>query len=99
MSSRPARSWRNFEYLLPGYEKQAQQAMNRLSVLTGQPPGTLDAMLGPSAPLPKVPVVVAIGVPSTLARRRPDIREAEPRLHAATANVVLRQQVFIRTSR
>ena len=76
----------DFEYLLPGYEKQAQQAMNRL-VLTGQPPGTLDAMLGPSTPLPKVPVVVAIGVPSTLARRRPDIREAEARLHAATANV------------
>ena len=75
------------EYQLPGYEKQAQQAMNRLSVLTGEPPGTLDALLGPSAPLPKVPVVVGIGVPSTLARRRPDIREAEARLHAATANV------------
>ena len=75
------------EYQLPGYEKQAQQAMNRLSVLTGEPPGTLDAMLGPSAPLPRVPVVVGIGVPSTLARRRPDIREAEARLHAATANV------------
>ncbi len=77
----------NFESALPGYEKQTQQAMNRLSVLTGQPPGALDAMLGNSAPLPKVPVVVAIGVPSTLARRRPDIREAEARLHAATANV------------
>ncbi|HEY4041873.1 MAG TPA: efflux transporter outer membrane subunit [Rhodopila sp.] len=77
----------NYEYQLPGYEKQTQQAMNRLSVLTGQRPGTLDAMLGPSAPLPKVPVVVGIGVPSTLARRRPDIREAEARLRAATANV------------
>ena len=31
--------------------------------------------------------MVAIGVPSTLARRRADIREAEARLHAATANV------------
>jgi NodT family efflux transporter outer membrane factor (OMF) lipoprotein len=75
------------EYQLPGFEKQAQQAMNRLSVLTGQPPGALDSMLGPSAPLPKVPLVVNIGVPSTLARRRPDIREAEARLHATTANV------------
>jgi NodT family efflux transporter outer membrane factor (OMF) lipoprotein len=77
----------NFQSQLPGYEKQAEQAMNRLSVLTGQPPGTLDAMLGPVAPLPKVPAVVGIGLPSSLARRRPDIRQAEARLHAATANV------------
>jgi len=72
---------------LPGYENQQLQAMNQLSVLVGQPPGTLDAMLSPTAPLPAVPAVVAIGVPSTLARRRPDIREAEAQLHAATANV------------
>ena len=77
----------NYESQLPGYEKQAQQAVNRLSVLTGQPPGALDAMLGPSAPLPKVPAVVSIGVPAALARRRPDIRQAEARLHATTANV------------
>ncbi len=77
----------NFQSQLPGYEKQGEQAMNRLSVLTGEPPGTLDAMLGPVAPLPKVPAVIGIGVPSSLARRRPDIREAEARLHAATANV------------
>lgn len=72
---------------LPAYEKQAQQAMNRLSVLTGQPPGSVDSMLGNAAPLPATPPVVSIGVPSTLARRRPDIRQAEARLHAATANV------------
>ncbi len=77
----------NTQYQLPGYEKQSQQAMNRLSVLTGQPPGTLDTMLGSTAPLPKIPPVVGIGVPSTLARRRPDIRQAEAQLHAATANV------------
>jgi multidrug efflux system outer membrane protein len=77
----------NTEYQLPGYEKQAEQSMNRLSVLTGQPPGTLDAMLGPSAPLPTIPTLIHIGVPSALARRRPDIREAEARLHAATANI------------
>ena len=75
------------ESQLPGYQKQSEQAMNRLSVLTGQPPGTLDAMLGSSAPLPVIPAVVGIGVPSTLARRRPDVREAEANLHAATANV------------
>jgi NodT family efflux transporter outer membrane factor (OMF) lipoprotein len=76
----------DFEYVLPGYEKQAQQAMNRLSVLTGQVPGATDALLGAAA-LPTVPDTIGIGVPSTLARRRPDIRQAEAQLHAATANV------------
>lgn len=75
------------ESQLPAYEKQSEQAMNRLSVLTGQPPGMLDDMLGSAAPLPPVPAVVSVGVPSLLARRRPDIRQAEARLHAATANV------------
>ena len=75
------------EAQLPGYEKQSEQAMNRLSVLTGQAPGALDALLGSSAPLPVIPTVVRIGVPSSLARRRPDVREAEANLHAATANV------------
>jgi NodT family efflux transporter outer membrane factor (OMF) lipoprotein len=31
--------------------------------------------------------VIGTGIPSTLARRRPDIRQAEAQLHAATANV------------
>jgi multidrug efflux system outer membrane protein len=75
------------QYQLPGYEKQAQQAMNRLSVLSGQTPGTLDTMLGSSTSLPPVPSMIGIGVPSALARRRPDVREAEAQLHAATANV------------
>jgi NodT family efflux transporter outer membrane factor (OMF) lipoprotein len=75
------------ERQLPSFEKQVAQAMNTLSVLIGEPPGTVDAMLATPAPLPTLPQMVGIGVPSTLARRRPDIREAEAQLHAATANV------------
>ena len=37
------------------------------------------------APVPAVPRDVSIGLPAELARRRPDIREAEANLHAATA--------------
>jgi NodT family efflux transporter outer membrane factor (OMF) lipoprotein len=72
---------------LPGYEKQVQQAINQLDILVGQPPGVLDAALAAPAPLPIASEVVGIGLPSTLARRRPDIREAEAQLHAATAGV------------
>ncbi len=77
----------NYQRQLPAYATQVQQAENQLSVLTGQAPGALDALLSPPAPLPRIPDVVGIGVPSTLARRRPDIREAEANLHAATANI------------
>ena len=76
-----------YQRQLPQYENQVQQAINSLSVLIGQPPGTLDARLLKPAPLPRLPRVVNVGVPSTLARRRPDIREAEAQLHAATANI------------
>jgi multidrug efflux system outer membrane protein len=76
-----------FQAQLPVYERQTQQAINRLSVLTGEPPGTLDRMLGQAAPLPMPRGLVGIGVPSALARRRPDIRRAEAQLHAATASV------------
>jgi len=75
------------EQQLPAFEKQVAQAMNSLSVLVGEPPGTVDAMVATPAPLPKLPQMVGIGLPSILARRRPDIREAEAQLHAATANV------------
>ena len=72
---------------LPEYEKQTRQAVNRLDVLIGTPPGTLDARLLRPAPLPGLPSAVGVGVPSTLTRRRPDIRQAEAQLHAATAGV------------
>jgi multidrug efflux system outer membrane protein len=77
----------NYQFQLPGYQKQVQQSINQLSVLTGQPPGALDDLLSKASPLPQIPKVVGIGVPSVLARRRPDIRQAEQQLHAATANV------------
>ena len=72
---------------LPQYEAQIHQAMNGLAVLTGRVPGALDAELAASRPFPALPQVVPVGVPAALARRRPDVREAEATLHAATANI------------
>jgi NodT family efflux transporter outer membrane factor (OMF) lipoprotein len=72
---------------LPAYDGQVQQAMNALSVLIGEAPGAVDDQLRENKPVPLIPAIVGVGVPSALARRRPDIRQAEANLHAATANV------------
>ncbi len=77
----------SLERQLPEYDKQERQAVDRLDLLIGKPPGTLEARLLQPAPLPVMTAAVGVGVPSSLARRRPDIRAAEAQLHAATAGV------------
>ena len=62
-------------------------SLDRLAVLTGREPGALDAELLTAAPLPELPVEVAVGDPADLLRRRPDIRAAERRLKADNAVV------------
>lgn len=69
------------------FDGQIAQAANGLALLVGEAPGALDAQLTHPAALPALPPRIAVGLPSTLARRRPDIRQAEAQLHAATANV------------
>lgn len=71
----------------PQYQSQARQAMNGLAVLLGKTPGALDAELATPKALPTLPQFVPVGIPATLARRRPDIRQAEAMLHAQTAEI------------
>jgi multidrug efflux system outer membrane protein len=72
---------------LPVLESQARQARHRLSVLLGQEPGSLLAELASSAPLSPPAPEIAVGLPTDLLQRRPDIRRAERALAAATAHV------------
>jgi len=72
---------------IPDATQQVTVQVNALSLLLGAPPEALRAELETARPVPPVPPLVPVGVPSELARRRPDIREAEAQLHAATANV------------
>ena len=61
--------------------------MNALALLLDEPPGTLQSEFARAKPIPPAPGHVPVGIPSELARRRPDIREAEAQLHAATADI------------
>lgn len=73
--------------LVPQYEVQIRQGMIRLAVLAGRSPGTFLPELEPVKPVPIVPRRVAVGIPSELLRRRPDIRNAERNLAAAIDEV------------
>jgi NodT family efflux transporter outer membrane factor (OMF) lipoprotein len=83
------------EATIPVFETSAQQAIYALSVLLARPPADLLKQLAPTRNLPSVPAKIPAGLPSNLLRRRPDIREAEAQLHAATAQIgVATAQLF-----
>jgi NodT family efflux transporter outer membrane factor (OMF) lipoprotein len=69
----------------------ALEAENRIEVLTGREPGSLDDELERRATLPSPPGRVEIGDPASMLRRRPDVRAAE-RL-VASRNAVIGQRV------
>jgi NodT family efflux transporter outer membrane factor (OMF) lipoprotein len=72
---------------IPSLQSSLVQSMNRLAVLTGDPPGSLEATLAERKPVPVASLEIAAGVPADVLRRRPDIRVAERRLAAQTAQV------------
>lgn len=61
--------------------------LNALAVLTGAEPGSLDATLSTPGPALLPPAQVAVGDPTSLLQRRPDIRAAERQLAAYTARI------------
>jgi NodT family efflux transporter outer membrane factor (OMF) lipoprotein len=73
--------------LVPELIQRRNIELNALALLLGAPPRTLDAQLRNAMPLPALPINVPVGIPSELARRRPDILRAEAQLHAATAAI------------
>lgn len=63
------------------------QQLDRLAVLTGRTPGTLDADLSSAQATPAPPETVTVGDPTSLLQRRPDILAAERRLAQQTAAI------------
>ena len=72
------------EASLPPVRAAIAEREHRLAVLTGVRPGALSADLTPRA-YPPLAKSLPLGDPTSLLRRRPDVRAAERRLAAATA--------------
>ena len=79
------------ESLIPRLETSLRQLKNALAVLLGLMPDEIEAILGPAHEIPKVSDEVAVSFPAELMRRRPDIRLAEYRLAAQSAQIGVAQ--------
>jgi NodT family efflux transporter outer membrane factor (OMF) lipoprotein len=72
---------------IPTLQTSLELAKHRLAVLLGQPPAALNELLAASAAIPVPPLATAVGVPADVLRQRPDVRAAERRLAAQTAQI------------
>lgn len=84
---------------VPAMQTSVRQAMHQLAILLDQTPESLVAELSTGEAVPPVPPKLPVNLPSDLLRQRPDIRSAERRLAAATADIgVATAELFPRFS-
>jgi NodT family efflux transporter outer membrane factor (OMF) lipoprotein len=72
---------------LPALRGRRQVALYRLAALTGKPPADFPRELENCTALPRIRRPIPVGDGAALLRRRPDIRQAERGLAAATARI------------
>jgi len=76
---------------IPALQTGLEQAEHQLATLLGQAPGSLTTLLGGPQDLPIPATEIAVGVPADVLRRRPDVRRAERKLAAQTAQIGVAQ--------
>lgn len=92
--ARAAAQVASIEASLPLLAQRERQLLSTLGLLLAQPPQALRDELSAVSDVPAAPPLTALGLPSELAERRPDIRRASALLHAATASIGAAQADF-----
>ncbi|MFZ3482262.1 efflux transporter outer membrane subunit [Sphingomonas sp. 3-13AW] len=72
---------------MPSLVAEKQTALFRLATLTGKPPAEFDRRVAGCHEEPQLESAMPIGDGAALLRRRPDVRQAELMLRAATARI------------
>lgn len=72
---------------IPALKTDAKRTVRSISILLGEDPDALMKELQNPAPIPIPPQRLGVGLPADLIRRRPDLRQAERQLAAATARI------------
>jgi outer membrane protein, multidrug efflux system len=76
--------------VIPSFEAARRNSLFRLATLTGKPPAMFARDLETCASPPRLTRPLPVGDGTALLKRRPDVREAERELAAATANIGVR---------
>ncbi|WP_291717396.1 efflux transporter outer membrane subunit [Magnetospirillum sp. 64-120] len=76
---------------LPPLRAELAVRLHALGVLTGQHPQALAQLLDQPGTVPNMAAAPGLGLPADLVRNRPDIRQAERQLAAATAQIGVAQ--------
>ena len=72
---------------IPPLQAQRDAALFRLSVLVGRPPAEVSPQAAACRVIPQIAADLPVGDGASLLARRPDVRQAERRLAAATARI------------
>ena len=72
---------------IPPLQTSLEKSKNRLALLLGKHPGSLEEELSERKFIPVAPVEIAVGIPADVLRNRPDVRRAERKLAAQTAKI------------
>jgi NodT family efflux transporter outer membrane factor (OMF) lipoprotein len=72
---------------IPELQADVRANEHAIAVLLAQQPEALEAELDRAVDEPSIPTTIAVGLPSDLLRRRPDVRASERQLAAATAQI------------
>lgn len=72
---------------IPPLEGQRQSALFQLGAVLGRPPSKAPVEVMNCVLPPQLSDLIPVGDGATLLKRRPDVRQAERRLHAATARI------------
>lgn len=71
---------------LPLWQAQYDASANRLNLLLGKPPGSVNALFAEAKPLPALPQRTVVAAPAQVLANRPDIRAAERQFAASIAS-------------
>jgi len=84
----------NLRSRIPPLEESLQNARNRLAVLTGDYPGSMEKTLQENGEIPLYRAAIPMALPLEVLNSRPDVQQSEAQLKQAIANIGVAESAF-----